>query len=401
MQDMQDQQAQDYIEEIIMQLEHVNQNTFTKHFVSTRAKYKVWSQNKHKKIGSKTIEEWYVVYLRERANILREGRMEDWVMGKHAKLPIAFKSKSKVQSLLADGYIDAKTDRVIQRFPLASNTTKYSLHHVAPPNTWLVDVVFFGRFAYYAFININTRYLQVYPANSRISGTAVEVFAAAKEATGTDTYAMVLEEFLPYRRGARLRGDAEGAFSTPDTRVRSLYRQFGASFESIPRLALNTRRKQKTAPHHSSLAILDSVIRTLRDMAYNVGLDDSVNPIDMAELVQQYNVATHSTLTKYGPSFPVSPEMVQNDKHLEDYICRRVSQENMFVRQQRDFLLPIGSKVMAYNDIAKMDKRRSSTRDELCVITGFEHGRYQVRGERSGVILTLPRWKLRPVENAK
>jgi uncharacterized protein YcbX len=144
-----DQQVHDYIGEIMMhpELELVDKNTFAKHFISTRAKYKVWSQNKDKKIGSNSIEEWYSVYLQDRADLLRVGRYTEWALGTRAKLPIAFRTKSKQQRLLASGYVDAKTERLPRTFPLAANTAKYSLHHVAPRNTWLVDVVFFGEFA--------------------------------------------------------------------------------------------------------------------------------------------------------------------------------------------------------------------------------------------------------------
>jgi hypothetical protein len=133
-------------------------------------------------------------------------------------------------------------------------------------------------------------------------------------------------------------------------------------------------------------------------MSYAVGVGPSVDPISMNELVNQYNSAPHSTLTRYGPSFDVSPKLAQSDKRLEEYICRRISQANMEVKQTQDFELPTGSKVYVFMDISPLDKRRSSTRPEIFTITGFSHGVYSVQGTKSGVKLSLPRFKIKPVQ---
>jgi hypothetical protein len=77
---------------------------------------------------------------------------------------------------------------------------------------------------------------------------------------------------------------------------------------------------------------------------------------------------------------------------------RHISQENLLVCRQRGFGPKFGAKVLVYNDISPMDKRRSSTRPEYFTVTQFEHGKYQLRGETSGVLLWLPRFKIKPVE---
>jgi hypothetical protein len=142
------------------------------------------------------------------------------------------------------------------------------------------------------------------------------------------------------------------------------------------------------------------VVRTVRDLAYNIAdLGDSVDPLIMKEFVKQYNDAPHSTLTDYGPGFAISPNMVQLDPNLEEYINRRISQDNMNVRKTQGFELPIGSIVLCFNDISPMDKRRSSTRPEGFVVLGYHRGVYRVRGMQSGVVLSLPRWKLKPFKN--
>jgi hypothetical protein len=133
-------------------------------------------------------------------------------------------------------------------------------------------------------------------------------------------------------------------------------------------------------------------------LTYNAGLDEDIDLFAMAELVKQYNAAPHATLTKYGPGFPISPTLAQQDPDLEMYICRRISQENMEVRRAQGFGLAVGSRCLVYNDISPMDKRRSAARDENFVVVQHERGKYRLRGERSGVLLWLPRWKIKPVE---
>jgi hypothetical protein len=263
----------------------------------------------------------------------------------------------------------------------------------------LVDVVFFGRFAYYFFINVNSRWLYAVCANARVrDGERVEIFAEPSQATCISFYADALEDFLPDMGELTLRGDAEGAFSTPDRRVQELYERFGTTFIPLSqRLILNTRRQQKTAPYHSSLAIMDSVVRTIRDMSYNVGLGANIDPLAMNQLIGQYKLAPHSTLTKYGPGFAISPWMAQRDPELRAYIARRMTQDNMEVRRRQGFDLPIGTKCLVYNDISQLDKRRSSTRPEHFIVVGYNHGIYTLEGIKSKIRLSMPRWKVKPV----
>jgi hypothetical protein len=66
-----------------------------------------------------------------------------------------------------------------KQFPLKIQRKEYSLHQVAYPNPWFVDISFFGRFAYYTFINANTRHLVMIPGNSRIDNGRSEIFVTS------------------------------------------------------------------------------------------------------------------------------------------------------------------------------------------------------------------------------
>jgi hypothetical protein len=134
-------------------------------------------------------------------------------------------------------------------------------------------------------------------------------------------------------------------------------------------------------------------------MAYNVGLDGDVNPFDMVELVRQYNEAPHSTLTHYGPGFPVSPALAQKDSVLESYVCRELTRENMEVRRQQGFDLAAGTRCTVFNDISPMDKRRSATRPEVFTVVEYRSGKYPMKGEQTGALIWLPRFKINPIES--
>jgi hypothetical protein len=114
----------------------------------------------------------------------------------------------------------------------------------------------------------------------------------------------------------------------------------------------------------------------------------------MKELVNQYNLAPHKTLTRYGPGFQISPRMVMNDADLERFISRSISQQNWVVSQRSGFKVPIGSLVIVLNETTKFDKKRSLVRDELFRVIGYSGGKYTVKGIKSGVELVFPRWKV-------
>jgi hypothetical protein len=249
-------------------------------------------------------------------------------------------------------------------------------------------------------INVNTRYLYVVPANAMADVEFGTIFAEAKEATNVRFYVEALKSFeqsnLSHGLPLMLRGDSEKAFTANDSRVQAVYKRLHAKFEPVKRILLNTRRRQNSEPFHHSLSVIDSVIRSLRDMLYNIGMSENANPAVMDEMVKQYNNTPHSTLTKYGPGFQITPTMVQNDSDLETYIMRRITQTNIITKTVDGFAIPIGTKVIVFNHISPMDKRRSSTRNEIFEVIGFDRGIYTVRGMKTGVVLFMPRNEIKP-----
>uniref|UniRef100_UPI0025A4FF83 hypothetical protein n=1 Tax=Bacteroides acidifaciens TaxID=85831 RepID=UPI0025A4FF83 len=153
----------------------------------------------------------------------------------------------------------------------------------------------------------------------------------------------------------------------------------------------------KTDPMHGSLGIIDRVIRTIRDMAYNMQ-EGIITPSVMDEIVNQYNNAPHQTLSKYA-GFKVSPKMVQEDPDLEEFIVKRISQENFKIMSQPGFHLEPNTSVKLYNEHDSLMKRRSIIQPGEFKVIGKENGLFKVEGKLNGKNETqlLPRYLLDPI----
>jgi hypothetical protein len=238
------------------------------------------------------------------------------------------------------------------------------------------------------------------PANSYISEGRIFITGPPGSGSNIQSYIDALRETALRGKIKHLIGDAQSAFGSADIRVRSCYREFRITFQAVRRLQLNIESRKQgdprptNEPYHNSLAIVDRVARTIRDMAYNLGVSSSIDPKLSIELVKQYNLAPHKTLTKFGPGFPISPNMAQNDLDLENYIARKITATNSRVISRPDFLLEPGMRVWVYNHIGAFDKRRSQVRPEPFVVVRFDAGAYTLRGEQSGIEIIAPRFEI-------
>jgi hypothetical protein len=149
----------------------------------------------------------------------------------------------------------------------------------------------------------------------------------------------------------------------------------------------------KSSPNHTSLSIIDRVVRTIRDMAYRMGVEDIV-PDAMKRIVMFYNTAPHKTLSKI-MGFEVSPNMAEQDTDLEIEIIRRILMKNQEVKNQNGFVLEAGSKVYVYNPRDTMNKRRSSVKPYVGEVVRFNGILYDVRTPHG--IQKYSRSQLKPV----
>ncbi len=155
--------------------------------------------------------------------------------------------------------------------------------------------------------------------------------------------------------------------------------------------------------NHGALAILDRLCRTIRRMNYNIGNGaKAITPPLMQKLLDEYNRSPHTTLTKI-LGFPASPNMVDNDKHLEDIIVWTAMRHNIKIKLKDDFNI-VGQTVMCLNESGKFDKVKSKLLPGKWLVTGAEHGLFIVarpsssRSAKSSEVLKLPRYMLKVVD---
>ena len=269
-------------------------------------------------------------------------------------------------------------------FPLKDNLKRYRLHKVAPRGTYMIDLMFNKKLVYLVAININTRYAMVELTN--ITNTEGEVLKA--DSKTTYSYLRALNKMMNEAQEqnnpiVHLTGDGESAFTS---RVaQSFYNENGITFHAVPRMKIEG--KKGTDPLHTSLGLIDRLIRTIRDMLFNAKLP--MTPKATKEMITQYNNAPHSTLSKW-IGFEVSPLMIQQDKDKEKYIVMKINKTNLQTRMMYDFEIPIGSHVKVYNEKDTLGKRRVIA--TAGKVIGKQGVLYQVKTDMG--IELIPRFKI-------
>ena len=315
---------------------------------------------------------------------------------------IGFKTESKIRALknlFPDRQV--KIAENTSYFPLKKNAKMYQLHKVSSRNSYIIDLMFVDKLCYLVMINVNTRYLYVELVNQILFGEEKEEEKHqrfAKFDKSADTYLKTLDRLL--QSGVVIKSltfDGEGSFNS--RKAQEYYRAHRIEWQTAPRMRMGNypdfmkkeQKQVKTDPMHSSLGLIDRVIRTLRDMAYNMGIG-IITPSIMEELVRQYNNAPHKTLSKYARK-SVSPKMVHEDKELESLIVMNICKENYDIMTSKGFYLPKGMSVKLYNEKDGMMKRRSNVQPGKYRVIGFKNGLYEVKGQKN-MRQMMPRWKI-------
>ena len=315
-----------------------------------------------------------------------------------------FKSKNKIDALMKQyKTLTPKIDAFNSYFPLKQNVKKYALHKVASRNTYLIDLMFEQKFVYLVAININTRYLFVELMNKVINPNKNAY--GNKNTKTTAKYIRCLENMMINGMSVNyLSGDSEKCFTSND--AQNFYFANNITFIPVERLNKTqnvfrvnqhtmSNAKLRTIPNHNSLGIIDRVIRTIRDMAYHMEVN-VITPQIMPDIVLQYNSAPHQTLSYYA-GFDVSPKMVNDDAELENYIVRKICQENYNIKSQYGFDLAKGTKVKIYNEKDPMIKRRSLIQPGDFEVDAFTNGMYRIKNTNNNKIIMLPRTKIAPI----
>ena len=242
---------------------------------------------------------------------------------------------------------------------------KYRVHIYSPSrNTWFMDIFDNGRGSrppyYHVFISTNTRYAVVQPLNSR---------------DAEDIRQSLLDFILQYHP-VKITSDNERSFL--ERQNLQLLEDMRVIYQTVP------------DKNHSTLALIDRFIRTIRDMkADNRPID--VNT--MNTLVNEYNNTYHQAIE-------CKPIDMYNNKALEKEYILKMQAKRDKQRQLNDFIIPIGAYVRYMIDKDPLTKRRYRFTTDSYKVIGHEGNHYLLQAS-NGKVITKPRFKLIIADQSK
>ncbi len=289
-----------------------------------------------------------------------------------------------------------------------SDVPKKMMKQWYPMGTWFVDLVNFEPMWYVFFVEANSRFLIAFLGNAQMANKDTS-YTTGKRVPSI-VFGDVFNKFLAaaarksgYLNSAGLRttaeprpvkhliGDSERAFWTPS--MARLYRQHGIDPHQV-----NCKQEG-----HRRLAILDRVVRTIRDMNFKTHYDaetntsntrGAINPIELKRLADVYNHTWHRTLSE-AIGGKISPNDVHFNEALERKVITHARVENYMRRQQSGMLLDIGEKVLVKNDsTGTFDKKRSRYIDGIWTVLTRKGNAYTLTDEAGAMDITKPRSEL-------
>ena len=172
-------------------------------------------------------------------------------------------------------------------------------------------------------------------------------------------------------------GDSEKAFWTP------------MMMRFYKRLHIKTEKVNTARDGHIRMAILDRIVRTIRDMLYTLDYK-TFHPNDIIRIATIYNNTKHSTLQ-------YTPKQVHQDPLLEKTIMRKLKADNWIISHRDGFALDSGTEVSVRKLYKPFEKKRSTVERGTYTITEKnEDGSYTVKNNM-GKQLTKYRRDLKPI----
>ena len=262
--------------------------------------------------------------------------------------------------------IERKKDKHLRR----THVKPYQIKIFSPVlNTWFMDLLDNGKGNepryWHLFIGTNNRYAVSYPLNSK---SAADVKRS-------------LSSFINEYHPAKLTSDQEKAFV--EKQNLELMKENKVLLQTVPE------------QNHSTLAIIDRFIRTLRDMNRPVdgeskqSNDDEFKTFDerkMTQLIDVYNNTYHSTIK-------CSPKEMFDDKELEKEFIFKCMEKRDKQKRIDDFELKDNDFVRYVISRDPMNKKRYQVSNESYKIAGKEGQHYILEAE-DGTTMIKPRFQL-------
>ena len=306
-----------------------------------------------------------------------------------------WKTRKKVETFAAkfgwDGdLIDENVNRDGSDWWRMKDQRRLMTHFVGSRYAFVMDYMFSGNWGYCLMINVNTR--KAFYAVPLEFGRDPNNYKKRNIKYHAETRSAIqaLNDLLRQTPIKFLLMDNEKAWTSHD--FQNTLNSKGIAYNFVPKNSVGEEfeTKHKRRLNHSSTSLVDRLIRTLRMMNYNMGLDDVIPPSIMRWLVDEYNSSPHSTLSKH-LGRPVSPNEVDQNPELERKICSSIARENFIIRSRPEYALD--NYVRVYNAETSFDKVKPKFLPGYWEVVERENGLVKVR--QGDTTMKVSRWMLK------
>ena len=282
---------------------------------------------------------------------------------------------------------------------------KYQLKAVAPRHTLIIDLFYANHFTYLLAINVNTRKAfaipspQIKPIQSSPPSQTAQHFPSylvpKTKHKDKDNVIDMLTQLLKQTPIKMIICDQERSF------ISDKFEQFCANKGiRLHYYVINNIRDEYTGKDnrmiiHNSLAILDRFCRTLRNMAYNIGvIDQEIDPNLMSKLINIYNNSPHTTFYRILKK-AITPNEMDKNKLLEDKLCYQLVRHNFVVRNRDDYDISINSPVRIKNEANTFDKLKHKLLPGIYEVIGRDNNLFICKQGKN--IVRVPRYMIKPL----
>ena len=281
--------------------------------------------------------------------------------------------------------------KIVDSFNIKENKKKYSLHHVAFPGTWQIDLMWSKNNCFLLAIEVNTRYLFATRTNIYVPKYDKINKIWAKEEVKKSTVAVAKAFFDLMDKGwnpSVVVSDSESSLNSKQMN-KLVYERFKIEHRTVP--LVKDENGTKTS-NHTSLAIVDRVTRTIKKWVYDRGWNANIVPKEEVDkFLIEYNNRSHRTLKKiFGRE--TTPTEVHNNMEMEIKVMKHFFKKNEEVRKNQPGLkIPIGTRVKVYNPPNSFGKRTRVAKPDPYEVISAGTGIYTVRNLTTNEIEKVPR----------
>ena len=287
-------------------------------------------------------------------------------------------------------------------FNYKQQSKAYMLKTVAPRYSFIIDYFFPGKFIYLLAININTRKAYAIPT-STIKEINKNRFVINEKGNKTATQSVELLKTLikKAKNVKHILCDQENAFMSVMFKKECRSRKIELKYYIKNDVKGVVETKESSRGVHSALALIDRLCRTIRRMNYNIGNGPDIDPKTMEYLINEYNNSPHTTLSSIVGK-PITPNIVNDNPKIEDFIVETIAKENIMVKLRDDYNI-VGRWCRCLNESGKFDKVKHKLLPGIWKVVGTENGLFKCQKYKfvnhkalpEEFIIKLPRYMIK------